>query len=215
MFWAVLALSATVVLFVDAEKIYAHRAPVFKQGQGAECKCALGVVFPSIIATGDPLLGTGSWWRKHQDDPAGWFPFFDEDELWVKTWCEKGPNAGDTPVEPLGLEAAWAAPITQTEDWWEGESYDEWKDEVPDQTQQNITYWPAFGVHCPCQVLVRWTGTDGTVGATVLQCPKQWKRVSHVASMVAPGSQVDIVVRLVCGDCVLEAEDTATTAAEP
>jgi hypothetical protein len=43
----------------------------------------------------------------------------------------------------------------------------------------------------------------------------QGNLVDGIAYNVLPGEEVDITVRMICGDCVLEVTDTATMAAAP
>ncbi|MEZ5991638.1 MAG: hypothetical protein R3E76_04735 [Planctomycetota bacterium] len=222
--------AVTALMLVDVSVIYAHRPPIYVQGQGQECECVWGVVFPSTIASrydsqgqlaGGGPYGTGAWFKHWQNDPVGWSPFLDEDNLWIKTKCQPGPNA-ENPVEPvIDSEEAWELETTQSDPWWEGSEYDEWKEEVPDPDQEEQQFYPGFEVHCPCQILVKWLGTDGNSGSYVGLSPKMWQWLvsgaiaEGVAANVLPGEQVTITVRMICGDCVLELVETATMAAAP
>lgn len=71
----------------DIRPASAMRPVVCKQGQGQDCECVLGVVFPSRIAAGNGY-GTGSWLWYNANDPAAWGPFYDEDMLWIKVVCQ-------------------------------------------------------------------------------------------------------------------------------
>lgn len=222
-------LIATLLLWTDAGTVFAHRPPIFVQGQGEQCECVLGVVFPTVIASGidaqgNPVpggpYGTGAWFKHWQNDPTGWLPFLDEDNLWVKTRCSPREGA-ENPVEPVeDLETAWGLDTTPSSAWWEGEQYDEWTEEIPDPHQREQQFYALFDVHCPCQILIKWLGTDGSTGSYFGACPKLWQWftpgvVSGLAANVAAGEQVDITVRMICGDCILEVTDSATMAAAP
>lgn len=226
-------LGVMALFFLDVGVIFAHRPPVFVQGEGQECRCVLGVVFPTVIAsaydsdgnlvdpTGTDHYGTGAWFKHWQDDPAGWASFLDEDNLWIKTKCGAQPDA-ENPVDPVeDPEEAWALETTPSDGWWEGEEYDNWTEEFPDPTQEHQSFYPGADVHCPCQILVKWIGTDGKSGVYYGLCPKLWRwlvpgsGVDGIAANVLPGESVDITVRMICGDCVLERTDTATMSSAP
>lgn len=92
---------------------------------------------------------------------------------------------------------------------------EDWQQEVPDYVQEGQSFWLAFDTHCPCAIWIKWLGTDGQSGTVAVACPQKWYRVMHVAANVHPGEQVDITVRLICGDCVVQTGDTATMAQVP
>jgi len=219
-------LGVMALLFMDVGVIFAHRPTVFVQGQGPECKCILGVVFPSVIASSYDSTGqwkghygTGSWHKYWQNDPVGWSRFLDEDTLWIKTVCAMQDGA-ENPVEPS--ENPWQLPTTPSAPWWEGEEYEEWTEEAP-QPDRKWEVEDFYTIaHCPCQIYIEWEGTDGNWGSYTFFCPKYWWKhpgpsinAPGLVHNVLPGEQVDITVRMVCGDCVLELTDTATMADAP
>ncbi len=199
------------LLLTNVSDIFAgQKAAVYMYGAGAECTCALGVIFPGKITTG---YGTGGWDANHANDPAGWAPYEDEDRLWVKTKCEKGPDADDTPVPEVLVPEAWDLDLTQTE---APEGHEEWETDPPGDPAAGT--WPGAGAHCPCSLLIKWTCSTGNPahnGVSYHQCYKDWTSITHIAGNSPAGSTVTITVRLVCGDCVLELSDTATMFASP
>lgn len=213
--------TGALLMTLDGAVLYAQRPAAYKQGAGPDCRCVLGVVFPSLIAAGNEC-GTGGWaWHNHQN-PAAWAPFYDEDVLWIKVSCENHSFSGNThPIpEAEGLWTAATAP--NTDSWLTGEAWEYWM--VPPgpygYPEEDPPVFSLEDETCPCQVAIRTVLPNGEcIAEWGAWCYSDWMPVLSYLNFVPDGlvlpQSVTIVVRLVCGDCILESSQSVTLVARP